>query len=118
MKDKKTKMPKGYGFVVFKSDKTFQRIKSMTHVLNGRTLDINIGCKKENAPEMIEQRKRKMIYVGGVPQAVTERKKSFWEYSGLTFILEEFGDYFKMFGEVKKAYLIWDQHHNKHKGEL
>lgn len=74
MKDKKTKMPKGYGFVVFKSDSTYQRIKDIKHTLNGRTLDINVGCKKEEAPVMIEERKRKMVYVGGVSQAVTECK--------------------------------------------
>jgi heterogeneous nuclear ribonucleoprotein A1/A3 len=56
MKDKRTKMPKGYGFVIFKNMKTFERIKDLKHLLNGRTLDINIGCKKEANPEMVENR--------------------------------------------------------------
>lgn len=76
MRDKKTKMPKGYGFVIFKNDKTFNRIKSKNHVLNGRTLDINIGCKKKNAPDIVEGRQRKIVYVGGVPQSVTESKSN------------------------------------------
>jgi heterogeneous nuclear ribonucleoprotein A1/A3 len=79
MKDKKTKMPKGYGFVIFKSYKTYERIKDMPHSLNGRTLDINVGCKKENDPQMIENRRKKMVYVGGVPLDVTEGKPKFSE---------------------------------------
>ena len=74
MKDKRTKMPKGYGFVIFKNMKTFERIKNLKHVLNGRTLDINIGCKKEANPEMVENRQKKMVYVGGVPKECTECK--------------------------------------------
>ena len=72
MRNKRTKMPKGYGFVIFKNDKIFHRIKNMNHILNGRTLDINVGCKKENAPNIVSGRQRKIVYVGGVAQSVTE----------------------------------------------
>lgn len=74
MKDKKTKIPKGYGFLVFQSDKTYERILSLVHTLNGRTLDLNVACKKENDPEMIEKRKKKIVYVGGVSKDVTQGK--------------------------------------------
>jgi hypothetical protein len=53
IKEKKTNVAKGYGFVFFKCEKTFDRIKDMVHVLNGRTLDLNVGCKKSTDPEMV-----------------------------------------------------------------
>jgi hypothetical protein len=48
----------------------------MVHVLNGRTLDLNVGCKKSTDPEMVIGRQKKMVYVGGVSQEVTEGKFS------------------------------------------
>lgn len=44
----------------------------MVHVLNGRTLDLNVGCKKSADPEMVIGRQKKIVYVGGVAQDVTE----------------------------------------------
>lgn len=72
IKEKKTNVSKGYGFVMFKCEKTYERIKDMVHVLNGRTLDLNVGCKKSADPEMVIGRQKKIVYVGGVSQEVTE----------------------------------------------
>lgn len=79
IKEKKTQIAKGYGFVVFGCEKTYERIKDMVHVLNGRTLDLNVGCKKSTDPEMVMGRQKKMVYVGGLSQEVTEGKPfEFW----------------------------------------
>lgn len=72
IKEKKLNLAKGYGFVVFKCDKTFDRIKDMVHVLRGRTLDLNVACKKSDDPDMVLGRQKKIAYVGGVAQEVTE----------------------------------------------
>jgi heterogeneous nuclear ribonucleoprotein A1/A3 len=58
MKDKKSRLPKGFGFVVFKSDKVLNKIKNINHVLNGRTLDINVACKKDEDPQMVKNRRQ------------------------------------------------------------
>lgn len=70
--NKKTKNSKGYGFVTITSMQVFERIKSMTHKLAGRTLDINIGCKKSEAPSEIKNRAKRTVYVNGLPEGLPD----------------------------------------------
>lgn len=70
--NKKTKNSKGYGFVTLASERTFERIKSITHIIEGRTLDLNVGCKKSEAPEDVTNRFKRIVYVNGLPEGLSD----------------------------------------------
>lgn len=72
--NKKTKNSKGYGFVTLTSIQLFERIKHMTHKLDGRCLDINIGCKKSEAPKEVKSRSKRTIFVNGLPEGLSDSK--------------------------------------------
>jgi len=57
-------MSKGYGFVTLESERLFERLKTRVHKLNGRTLDINIACKKSEAPKDLINRAQRTLYIG------------------------------------------------------
>lgn len=72
--NKKTKNSKGYGFVTLSSIRVFERIKGIPHILEGRTLDLNIGCKKSEAPKDIVDRFKRIVYVNGLPEGFSDRR--------------------------------------------
>lgn len=70
--NKKTQNSKGYGFVTLPSIQMFERLQNITHKLHGRCLDINIGCKKTDAPKEIKDRAKKTIFVNGLPEGLSD----------------------------------------------
>ena len=44
----------------------------MEHTINGRTIDCNIACTKEEAPSSIKEMKKKKIFVGGLSLKCTQ----------------------------------------------
>ena len=50
----------------------FERIKALKHELNGRTLDLNIGCKKSEVPAEVHQVIKRKVFVSGVPSSTSD----------------------------------------------
>ena len=98
MKDKHTRMPRGFGFVTFSDPSVLDRVLEDDHVIDGRTVrllcsisknrDLNFGlysqlrflCFKVEVKRTVPKEemsskdgpKTKKIFVGGIPPSLTE----------------------------------------------
>jgi RNA recognition motif-containing protein len=100
--NKKTNMSKGYGFVTLGSRSLFERLKEIKHVLDGRCLDLNIACKKSEAPEDVKNRAKRILYVGGLPENMNDRKCSIFT----TFFKRKIERLFFFFWESQKSLYV------------
>ncbi|CAL5048323.1 unnamed protein product [Urochloa decumbens] len=73
MKDKHTKMPRGFGFVTFSDPSVIDRVLEDEHVINGRTVEVKRTVPKEEMSTK-DGPKTKKIFVGGIPPFLTEDK--------------------------------------------
>ncbi|CAL5042264.1 unnamed protein product [Urochloa decumbens] len=73
MKDKHTKMPRGFGFVTFSDPSVIDRVLEDEHVINGRTVEVKRTVPKEEMSTK-DGPKTKKIFVGGIPPSLTEEK--------------------------------------------
>ncbi|TKW22767.1 hypothetical protein SEVIR_4G249900v4 [Setaria viridis] len=73
MKDKHTKMPRGFGFVTFSDPSVIDRVLEDEHVINGRTVEVKRTVPKEEMSTK-DGPKTKKIFVGGIPPSLTEDK--------------------------------------------
>lgn len=70
--DNKTGLCKGYGFVNCGNARVYKRIMAKKkHIIDGRVIDCNLACKKENAPERIKNVKKRKLFVGGLTHDTT-----------------------------------------------
>ena len=93
IKNKSTGLSKCYGFVHTIDVRTYNRIIESKHTLNDRILDCKDGFNKEDNPQLIEQLNKKKIFVGGLSLCTTDN---------------DLLKYFESFGDVFKAYVIFD----------
>jgi len=73
MKDKHTKMPRGFGFVTFSDPSVIDRVLEDEHVIDGRTVEVKRTVPKEEMSTK-DGPKTKKIFVGGIPPSLTEDK--------------------------------------------
>lgn len=100
IKNKLTGLSKCYAFVHTNDVRTYQRIISTRHTLNGRIIDCKDGFNRHENPSLFERLNSRKFFVGGLSPSTQDKH------------LE---DYFKKFGEVFKAYVIIDPNTNRSK---
>lgn len=86
-------LSKGYGFITCNSIKTYQRITSSEHNINGRAIDCHSSFKKSDDPEKFKENANKKIFVGGISMETTD---------------DDLYNYFCQFGTIRQAYVIKD----------
>ncbi|KAF0901817.1 hypothetical protein E2562_006451 [Oryza meyeriana var. granulata] len=73
MKDKHTKMPRGFGFVTFLDPSVIDRVLQDEHTIDGRTVEVKRTVPREEMSSKVGPKTRK-IFVGGIPPSLTEDK--------------------------------------------
>lgn len=86
-------LSKGYGFITCNSIKTYQRIVSSEHTINGRAIDCHSSFKKSDDPEKFKENANKKIFVGGISMETND---------------DDLYNYFSQFGTIRQAYVIKD----------
>ncbi|XP_062229067.1 uncharacterized protein LOC133926911 [Phragmites australis] len=71
MKDKHTRMPRGFGFVTFSDPSVIDRVLEDEHVIDGRSVEVKRTVPKEEMSSKDGPKTRK-IFVGGIPSSLTE----------------------------------------------
>ena len=100
IKNKVTGLSKCYAFVHTNDVRTYQRIISTRHTLNGRIIDCKDGFNRHENPFLFEKLNSRKFFVGGLAPSTQDKH------------LEE---YFQKFGPVFKAYVIMDPNTNRSK---
>ena len=93
IKNKQTGLSKCYAFVHTNEVRTYQRIISSKHNLNGRVIDCKDGFNKDENPALFEKLNNKKIFVGGLSPNTQDK---------------HLAEYFSKYGPVFKAYVIID----------
>lgn len=93
MKDKKTKLPKGYAFVTMVNHKLLPKIVLDTHIIDGRTVDCQIASKKGEKQAWKEEQKKRRVFVTGLSPDISS---------------EELLDCLRQFGGIRSGYVIHD----------
>uniref|UniRef100_A0ACD6A185 Uncharacterized protein n=1 Tax=Avena sativa TaxID=4498 RepID=A0ACD6A185_AVESA len=73
MKDKHTRMPRGFGFVTFSDPSVIDRVLEDEHNIDGRTVEVKRTVPREEMSTKDGPKTRK-IFVGGIPASLTEGK--------------------------------------------
>jgi RNA recognition motif-containing protein len=100
IKNKVTGLSKCYAFVHTNDVRTYQRIITSRHMLNGRIIDCKDGFNRHENPSLFEKLNSRKIFVGGLAPNTQDKH------------LEE---YFQKYGPVFKAYVIMDPNTNRSK---
>ncbi|XP_062178902.1 heterogeneous nuclear ribonucleoprotein 1-like isoform X2 [Phragmites australis] len=75
MKDKHTRMPRGFGFVTFSDPSVIDRVLEDEHVIDGRTVEVKRTVPREEMSSKDSHGpKTRKIFVGGIPPSLTEDK--------------------------------------------
>ena len=93
IKDKSTNIPRGFAFIYFKERSSMNRALEKTHYLDGRRTDCKEALNKEDAKDYLTKERTHKIFIGGLSQKTEE---------------ESLYEYYKHYGEIYKAYLIYD----------
>ena len=93
MTDKQTNKSRCYAFVILEDvmHNAKERIKNRKHEINGKIVDVKFAVEGKEKEEMLDSKKK--IFVGGLDPQVTNT---------------DLGEYFKQFGEVKDAKVMFD----------
>lgn len=93
VKEKKTKIPKGYAYVTMFDSRTVPYILSQVHYLGDRKIDVQLAANKGEKRFFKSEKSKRRIYVANLPRDITDEK-----LKGL----------FGQFGQVHNAYVIHD----------
>ncbi len=93
MKDKKSKLPKGYAFVTLANHHLLPKLVMEEHEIEGRRIDCQIASKKGEKQAWKEEQKRRRVFVTGLSLEVTSPE--------LIGCLEQFG-------KIRNGYVIQD----------
>ncbi|KAL6839366.1 hypothetical protein ACP4OV_030636 [Aristida adscensionis] len=75
MRDKLTRMPRGFGFVTFSDPSVLDRVLEDEHVIDGRTVEVKRTVPREEmSSKDTHGPKTRKIFVGGIPPSLTEDK--------------------------------------------
>ena len=95
MRDTTTMRSRGFGFLTFKDAKCVNEVMLREHYLDGKMIDPKRAIPRD------EQEKTVKIFVGGIPQDISE---------------EEFKEFFEQYGEVVDATLMLDKETGRPRG--
>jgi RNA-binding protein Musashi len=101
IKDVNTLEPRGFAFIIFDSNETYQKAIKNSQYIKGRRVECKPALSKQKAKVKACDEKGKKLFVGGLSLETTE---------------ENLVEYFKAFGEIYKTYLIYDKHKNVSRG--
>lgn len=94
-KHKKTKLSRGYGFVIFeRKEDAYNCVKYQNHFIIGRKISCSIAKNKGEAINEIFQKQFNKLFIGGISSTINEEQ---------LFIA------FSKFGLIEKVYLIYDK---------
>ncbi|MCL7022459.1 hypothetical protein MKW94_012427, partial [Papaver nudicaule] len=99
MKDRKSGLPRGFGFVTYADSSVVDRVIQENHIINGKQVEIKRTIPKGAIGS--KDFKTKKIFVGGIPTSVAE---------------EEFKDFFSKYGEVKEHMIMRDHATSRSRG--
>lgn len=103
MKDKKTKLPKGYAYVYLKQEPpSLDELLEEPHIVGGRKVDVQVASRKCDKQKWKQEQQTRRVFIKNIPLDVTP---------------EELEDSFSAFGKVKNAYLINDYYTGRPKGQ-
>jgi len=100
MKDPITRRSRGFGFVTFTDLRGVDNVLAKeTHELDGKKVDPKIAFPRKAPPKMVTRTKK--IFVGGLSATTT---------------VDDIKNYFKHFGQIEDAMLMFDKQTNRHRG--
>jgi len=100
MKDKHTKMPRGFGFVTFSDPSVIDKVLEDDHVIDGRTVEVKRTVPREEMTTKDGPKTRK-IFIGGLPPSLTE---------------DELKDHFSSYGKVVEHQIMLDHSTGRSRG--
>ncbi|KAI4983899.1 hypothetical protein ZWY2020_025765 [Hordeum vulgare] len=100
MKDKHTKMPRGFGFVTFSDPSVIDKVLEDEHNIDGRTVLKSKGQSREEMSSKDGPKTRK-IFVGGLPSTLTE---------------DDLRDHFSSYGNVVEHQIMVDHSTGRSRG--
>ncbi|CAL4889102.1 unnamed protein product [Urochloa decumbens] len=100
MKDKHTKMPRGFGFVTFSDPSVIDKVLEDEHVIDGRTVEVKRTVPREEMTTKDGPKTRK-IFIGGLPPSLTE---------------DEMKDHFSSYGKVVEHQIMLDHSTGRSRG--
>lgn len=93
MREKKTLEHKGFAFVTLAEASDIPRVLEMTHIIDGRKVDVQLASRKGEKKDWKEEQKKRRIFVSNIPSDICN---------------DQLASYFERFGEVRNAYIIRD----------
>ncbi|KAL6604418.1 hypothetical protein ACP70R_042845 [Stipagrostis hirtigluma subsp. patula] len=100
MKDKHTKMPRGFGFVTFSDPSVIDKVLEDEHVIDGRTVEVKRTVPREEMSTKDGPKTRK-IFIGGLPPSLSE---------------DELRDHFSSYGKVLEHQIMLDHSTGRSRG--
>ncbi|XP_077216884.1 uncharacterized protein LOC143851363 [Tasmannia lanceolata] len=100
MRDKHTRMPRGFGFVTFADSSAVEKVLEDEHIIDGRTVEVKRTVPREDMAAKVGP-KTKKIFVGGIPSSLTEDK---------------FKEYFSSYGTVVEHQIMVDHSTGRSRG--
>ena len=97
--DKDTGKSRGFGFVTFSNKESSDRVLFQKMILYGKELECKEAVTKTQSRNNMINEKNRKVFVGGIP---------------LDLESKEFINYFKQFGEIKDARIIYEQDNYNH----
>ena len=101
MKDPNTQEPRGFAFIIFKDKDAYINATSTPQTIKGRRIECKPALSKQKAKMKSSDEKGKKLFIGGLSLDTTE---------------DELIQYFQVFGDIYKAYLIYDKNTNTSRG--
>ena len=95
MKHKKNKAPKGFAYITLAEASEIPHVLSCLHFIEGRKVDCQVAATKKEKQSTKDDQKKKMVYVTNLPASLPSEDLHF---------------YFAQFGEVRNAYIIYDNY--------
>lgn len=101
IKDVNTQEPRGFAFIVFADEESYQKAISTSQTIKGRRIECKPALSKQKAKIKSADEKGKKQFIGGLSLEATDNDQA---------------DYFSKFGDIYKAYLIYDKNSNTSRG--
>uniref|UniRef100_A0A0E0IDP1 RRM domain-containing protein n=1 Tax=Oryza nivara TaxID=4536 RepID=A0A0E0IDP1_ORYNI len=99
MRDKHTSQPRGFGFITYSNPAVVDRVMDDIHEFNGKQVEIKRTIPKDSVQS--KDFKTKKIFVGGLPQALTE---------------DDFKHFFQKYGPVVDHQIMRDHQTKRSRG--